>query len=61
MTFNETCDKLLKFIDEVEKEHSYKVLGDTETYSPYNEAWCDALDRVRGFVEAMGKEGENNA
>ena len=45
--------KILNFIDGVEKEHPYKVYGDAETYSQYNEAWCDALDRVRGFIDRM--------
>lgn len=45
--------KILEFIDDVEKEHPYKVYGMPETYNKYNEAWCDALDRVRCFIESM--------
>lgn len=59
MTFDEVLkepsdkQKILDFIDEIENEHQYKIYGNRETYSQYNEAWCDALDRVRGFIENM--------
>lgn len=42
---------ILDYIDAIENEHPYKVSGEPETYSQYNEAWCDALDRVRSFIE----------
>lgn len=45
--------KILDYIDEVEKEHPYKVYGDRDSYSEYNEGWCDALDRVRSFIDNM--------
>ena len=59
MTFDEVLqpksdrEKILDFIDEVETEHQYKVYGQPESYSKYNEGWCDALDIVRNFVENM--------
>lgn len=59
MTFDEVLkessdkQKILDFIDKIKNEHPYKVYGQAETYSPYNEAWCDALDRVSAFIENM--------
>lgn len=44
-------DQVLKFLDLLETVFPYKVQGRPETYSTYNEAWCDAIDRVRGFIE----------
>lgn len=50
--------KILDFLDELETEHLYKVQGYAESYSQYNEAWRDAIDRVRSFVENM-RSGEH--
>ena len=46
---------ILKRIDELEAQHPYKVQGQPDTYSSYNEAWCDALDAVRAYVETLSK------
>lgn len=32
------------------QEHRYKIPGKVETYSQYNEAWQDALDRAEGAI-----------
>ena len=32
------------------QEHRYKIPGKRETYSQYNEAWQDALDRAEGAI-----------
>ena len=32
------------------QEHRYKIPGKGETYSQYNEAWQDALDRAEGAI-----------
>lgn len=40
-------------IDEIDvlcQEHRYKIPGKVETYSQYNEAWQDALDRAEGVI-----------
>ena len=37
-------------IDALCQEHRYKIPGKRETYSQYNEAWQDALDRVEGVI-----------
>ena len=31
-------------------EHRYRIPGKRETYSEYNEAWQDALDRAQGLI-----------
>ena len=40
-------------LNKIEAEHPYKVPGDYDTYSQYNEGWCDAIDRVRGELENL--------
>ena len=47
----EYVDELLKQLEAVEKEYPYKVVGQPETYSQYNEAWQDCIDRVIGIVK----------
>lgn len=37
---------LIEKIDTVTNEHPYKVIGDTDSYSQYNEGWADACDRM---------------
>ena len=37
-------------IDALCQEHRYKIPGKRETYSQYNEAWQDALDRAKGVI-----------
>ena len=37
-------------LDVLCQEHRYKIPGKIETYSQYNEAWQDALDRAEGAV-----------
>ena len=37
-------------IDVLCQEHRYKIPGKGETYSQYNEAWQDALDRAEGAI-----------
>lgn len=32
------------------QEHRYRIPGKRETYSEYNEAWQDALDRAEGAI-----------
>lgn len=43
--------KIVEQLEELEKEHAYKVYGQSETYSQYNEAWQDYIDRVIGIVK----------
>lgn len=51
--------ELEKILEEIEAEHPYKVPGNYESYSQYNEAWQDAIDRVRVKLEKFFKEKEN--
>ena len=37
-------------LDVLCQEHRYKIPGKAETYSQYNEAWQDALDRAEGAI-----------
>jgi hypothetical protein len=37
-------------IDVLRQEHRYKIPGKGETYSQYNEAWQDSLDRAEGAI-----------
>lgn len=51
--------ELEKILEEIEAEHPYKVPGNYDSYSQYNEAWQDAIDRVRVKLEKFFKEKEN--
>ena len=44
-------ESILKDIGNLEAEHPYRVPGKHETYDPYNQGWCDALDRVSQLLE----------
>ena len=37
-------------LDVLCQEHRYRIPGKRETYSEYNEAWQDALDRAEGLI-----------
>lgn len=52
--------ELEKIMEEIEAEHPYKVPGNYDSYSQYNEAWSDAIDRVRARLENYFKEKEND-
>ena len=45
--------KVENILDKIEAEHPYKVPGNHNTYSQYNEGWQDAIDRVRGKLENL--------
>ena len=40
-------------LDVLCQEHRYKIPGKFETYSQYNEAWQDALDRAEGAIDNL--------
>ena len=48
-------DKVVEQLEELEKEHPYKVIGQPDTYSQYNEAWQDCIDRVLDIVKRGGE------
>lgn len=43
-------DDAIDALDVLCQEHRYKIPGKRETYSQYNEAWQDALDRAEGAI-----------
>ena len=47
---------VIEQLEKLEKEHPYKVIGQPDTYSQYNEAWQDCMDRVLGIVKRGGVE-----
>lgn len=47
--------ELEKILDKIESEHPYKVPGDSNSYSQYNEGWCDCVDRVRKELKDVEK------
>ena len=49
-------DKVIEQLEKLEKEHPYRVIGQPDTYSQYNEAWQDCMDRVLGIVKRGGTE-----
>ena len=49
-------DRVIEQLEELEKEHPYKVIGQLDTYSQYNEAWQDCMDRVLGIVKRSGEQ-----
>lgn len=52
--------ELEKIFEEIEAEHPYKVPGNYDSYSQYNEAWQDALDRVRARLDEFFQEKDND-
>ena len=54
-TESHACDLIsrqaaIDALDVLCQEHRYKIPGKIETYSQYNEAWQDALDRAEGAI-----------
>ena len=54
-TETHACDLIdrqaaINALDVLCQEHRYKIPGKIETYSQYNEAWQDALDRAEGAI-----------
>lgn len=52
--------ELEKIFEEIEAEHPYKVPGNYDSYSQYNEAWSDAIYRVRARLEEFFQEKDND-
>jgi len=44
---------VLKITTRVEKIHPYKVVGDRDSYSPYNEGWSDCVSLIEGYLEKL--------
>ena len=48
--------EIIEQLEKLGKEHPYKVIGQPHTYSQYNEAWQDCIDRVIGIVKRSGEQ-----
>ena len=47
---------VIEQLEELGKEHPYKVIGQPNTYSQYNEVWQDCIDKVMGIVKRSGEQ-----
>ena len=56
---NEIKNKIKKILEDLWKEHPYKVPGNPDTYSTYNEGWTDCLTRLDAlFTDEFFQCGE---
>jgi len=47
-------DKVIAQLEELAEQHPYKVIGNPDSYSQYNEGWQDCIDRVTDIVKRGG-------
>ena len=43
--------RIIKQLEALAMEHPYKVVGEPDTYSQYNEAWSNCCDRAEQIVK----------
>lgn len=43
-------DKIIQ-IEKLIDEHPYRISGRHDTFDPFNQGWCDAIDRVLQILE----------
>ena len=48
-----SINDVLKITTKVEKIHPYKVVGDRDSYSPYNEGWSDCVSLIEHYLEQL--------
>ena len=48
-----SVNDVLKITTRVEKIHPYKVVGDRDSYSPYNEGWSDCVSLIEHYLEQI--------
>lgn len=48
-----SINDVLKITTKVEKIHPYKVVGDRNSYSPYNEGWSDCVSLIEHYLEQI--------
>ena len=48
-----SINDMLKITTRVEKIHPYKVVGDRDSYSPYNEGWNDCVSLIESYLEKI--------
>lgn len=48
-----SINDVLKITTRVEEIHPYKVAGDRDSYSPYNEGWSDCVSQIEHYLEQI--------
>jgi hypothetical protein len=48
-----SINDVLKITTRVEKIHPYKVVGDRDSYSSYNEGWSDCVSLIEHYLEQI--------
>lgn len=48
-----SINDVLKITTRVEKIHPYKVVGNRDSYSPYNEGWSDCVNLIEHYLEQI--------
>jgi hypothetical protein len=48
--YKDAVNDIVNMLEELSKEYPYKVVSIYDTYSQYNEAWQDAIDRAIGVI-----------
>ena len=48
-----SINDVLEITTRVEKIHPYKVVGDRDSYSPYNEGWSDCVSLIEHYLEQV--------
>lgn len=51
-------EKILEELKSLERERPYKVPGNPDTYSQYNEAWRDCINRVEEIISKHMNDNE---
>lgn len=49
-------DRIVEQLEKLRQEYPYKVVGEYDTYSTYNEAWSDCSDRAIAIVKGVQNE-----
>lgn len=49
----EFTDRIVERLEKLRQEYPYKVVGEYDTYSTYNEAWSDCSDRAIAIVKGV--------
>ena len=53
MSDNISRNALLKELERIAEIHPYKVVGDHDSYSPYNEAWEDCISLIEERLQFL--------
>ena len=50
---NISRNALLEELEHIAEIHPYKVVGDRDSYSPYNEGWSDCISLIEHYLEQL--------